>query len=135
MIRKFFYPILTLIILSSFTIFAQNNLKVIRYQRANDGYLVIEYFEGKIKKQVKKNQVVVYDLPFNAKNELDNEIKKLNVQAIINEVDTIKASNQASSNMYLFIDGKDTFRTKFFPRERTPENLKKIDFLLYKKRN
>lgn len=41
----------------------QKSYKVIRYMQTKDGYLVIEYDKGLLKKQIKKNQLLILDLP------------------------------------------------------------------------
>lgn len=114
----------------------QKSYKVIRYMQTKDGYLVIEYDKGLLKKQIKKNQLLILDLPVIQKNEIEYEISKLNVHETIQNIEKLDqvTKNDLPTIMYLFIEGKDTLRTKIFKPSNTPVEIKKLDFLLYKKR-
>lgn len=133
MFTALFLPIL---LFCSFTFFTQDKMKIIRYTKTNNGFLVIEYSEGKIKKQIKRNQIMTYNLPFSDKNEIENEISKLEISELVNHIDSIAATKNTLgiANMYMFIQGNDTVKTRFFSKEQTPLALKRLDFLLYKNR-
>lgn len=122
------------VVFLSFTSIIQSDLKVIRYKKVSDGFLVIEYFDGVIKKQVKRNQLTKHELTFIEKNEIENEILKLNVNSIISEIDSIDKPILGISYMYLFIKNNDTLRTRFYPEGVTPKQLRRLDYLLNKNR-
>lgn len=118
----------------SFTSIFQNEIKIIRYKKVNDGYLVIEYAEGKVKKQVKNRQIMVYQLPVNEKIMLDQAISKLDINAVIEEIDTLNKPILGTAYMYLFIQDQDTLRTRFYPEGNTPKQLQRVDYLMNKNR-
>ncbi|MBS7332726.1 MAG: hypothetical protein KIG88_03930 [Weeksellaceae bacterium] len=122
------------VVFLSFTTIIQDDLKIIRYKKANDGYLVIEYMDGKIKKQIKNRQVYVYLLPFNEKAMIDQAISKLDINNVIEEIDSINKPIIGTAYMYLFIKNNDTLRTRFYPEGYTPKQLQRLDYLLNKNR-
>ncbi|RLZ12013.1 hypothetical protein [Faecalibacter macacae] len=133
-LRIVIFITLLLVVFLSFTTIIQSDLKVIRYKKVSDGFLVIEYFDGVIKKQVKRNQLTKHELTFSEKNEIEKEISKLNVDLIISEIDTINKPILGVSYMYLFIKNKDTLRTRFYPEGATPKQLQRVDYLMNKNR-
>lgn len=122
------------VVFLSFTTIIQDDLKIIRYKKANDGYLVIEYLDGKIKKQIKNRQVYVYLLPSNEKAMIDQAISKLDINNVIEEIDSINKPIIGTAYMYLFIKNNDTLRTRFYPEGHTPKQLQRLDYLLNKNR-
>lgn len=118
----------------SFTSIFQDDLKIIRYKKVNDGYLVIEYIDGKIKKQIKNRQIYVYNLPSNERAMIEQSISKLNIESVIQEIDSINKPIIGNAYMYLFIKNQDTLRTRFYPEGNTPKDLQRLDYLLNKKR-
>ena len=118
----------------SFTSIINDDLKIIRYKKVNDGYLVIEYFDGKIKKQIKNRQIYVYQLANNEKEMIDQAISKLDVESVIKEIDSINKPIVGTAYMYLFIKNQDTLRTRFFTEGNTPKQLQRLDYLLNKNR-
>ncbi|WP_322970891.1 hypothetical protein [Faecalibacter sp. LW9] len=133
---KFSIFMFMLLILFSFTDFLQEKIKIIRYTKTTNGFLVVEYSDGVIKKQVKRNQIMVYNLPFADKNTIEKEITQLNFHHIQNEIDSVIVQKPipAVANMYMFIKGSDTIKTGFFSKEQTPQALRKLDFLLHQNR-
>jgi hypothetical protein len=111
---KLFFFVLSGIALVSFTSVIQESIKIIRYTKTNSGYLVIEYTDGVIKKQVKRNQIMTYNLPFADKNEIEAEIAKIKTHDIIREIDSsnYQLASTDIANMYLFIQGNDTLKNK-----------------------
>lgn len=118
----------------SFTFINQSNYKVIRYMSTTNGFLISEYFDGVLKKQVKNKQISTFQLSFSDTNLIEKEILRLDVNNIVEEIEDLDEPMTNPSIMYLFIKNNDTIRTKFFSPSKTPVTLKKLDYQMNKNR-
>lgn len=118
----------------SFTFINQSNYKVIRYMSTANGFLISEYFDGVLKKQVKNKQISTFQLSFSDTNLIEKEILRLDVNNIVEEIEDLDEPMTNPSIMYLFIKNNDTIRTKFFSPSKTPVTLKKLDYQMNKNR-
>jgi hypothetical protein len=130
---KFIMPLIGLMTLLSFT-FYEPNLKIIRFTRLTGGFLVTEYENGVIKKQVKNRRMDIYTLTKSEKNEFTKELDQLNIQDLVSEIDNLPDFDGYPATMYLFIKDNDTIKTKFFTLSNLPIKLRKLDRTLAKNR-
>ncbi len=130
---KFFTALIGLIAFLSFTI-NDPGLKIVKYTRLPSGFVVVDYQDGKIKKQIKNKQLDTFYLNKTEIAEVNKEIDKLDIAAVVSEIDSYPMAEGNPATMYLFIKDNDTIKTNFFQLSKMPKQLRRLDYLLSKNR-
>ena len=103
--------------------------------RTESGFVVSEYTNGTIKKQISNKRITSFDLSKKEVEEIQKEIESLNFHHLVNEINQQEEFSQYPAVMYMYIRGNDTIKTNFFKASSIPSHAKKLDLLMTKMRS